>query len=207
VSPLAKLLTGKALLIFDLDGTLIDTTPIHARAFEETFAPLNVPVDYSTIAGMKTEDAVEKLLAGAGVASSAELVDELTQEKRRRALALMDSAEPIEGAADFVSRTRSRYRVALCTSGSRRATERSLETVGLAGVFDPIVTGEDVSAGKPDPASYLEVLRRAEVEAGQAVVFEDAELGVEAARRAGIAVVLVDGGWSSLNAALSELGL
>jgi beta-phosphoglucomutase len=207
VSPLAELLTGKALLIFDLDGTLIDTTPIHARAFEETFAPLNVAVDYSTIAGMKTEDAVEKLLAGAGVASSPELVDGLTQEKRRRALALMDSAEPIEGAADFVSRARSRYRVALCTSGSRRATERSLETVGLAGVFDPIVTGEDVSAGKPDPASYLEVLGRAGVEAGQALVFEDADLGAEAARRAGIAVVLVDSGWGSLNEALSELRL
>ena len=74
-------------------------------------------------------------------------------------------------------------------------------------MFDPIVTGEDVSTGKPDPASYLEVLRRAGVEAGQALVFEDAELGAEAARRAGIAVVLVDNGWGSLNEALSELGL
>ena len=66
MSPLAELLSGKALLIFDLDGTLIDTTPIHARAFEETFAPLNIPVDYSTIAGMKTEDAVERAACGRG---------------------------------------------------------------------------------------------------------------------------------------------
>ena len=204
MSPTAELLKGKALLIFDLDGTLIDTSPIHARAFQETFARLNIPVDYSTIAGMKTEDAVEKLLAGASVATSPDLVDELTQEKRRRALELMGSAKPVAGAREFVSRVRRDYRVALCTSGSRRATERSLQTLGLAGVFDPVVTGEDVDEGKPDPASYLEVLRRADVNAGQALVFEDAELGAEAARRAGIAVVMVDRGWAQ---ALGELGL
>ena len=207
MSPTAELLKGKKLLIFDLDGTLIDTTPIHARAFEETFASLNIAVDYSTIAGMKTEDAVEKLLAGAGVEATPGLVAELTEEKRRQALTLMDSAKPIDGAAGFVRRASHTYRVALCTSGSRRATERSLETLGLTGLLDPVVTGEDVIAGKPAPASYLEVLRRAQVEAAQALVFEDAELGAEAARRAGIAVVMVDRGWGEASAALGELGL
>jgi beta-phosphoglucomutase len=191
VSPEAQLLSRKTLLIFDLDGTLIDTTPIHARAFQETFAPLDIAVDYSTIAGMKTEDAVSKLLAGAG----------------RSALGLIGAAEPIAVAAEFVSRARHRFRIALCTSGSRRGTELSLETLCMAGAFEAVVTGEDVTAGKPDPASYLEVLRRTAVEPSAAWVFEDADLGAEAARRAGIDVVRVDLGWGPLNAALGELGL
>jgi beta-phosphoglucomutase len=207
VSPTAQLLSRKTLLIFDLDGTLIDTTPIHARAFEETFAPLDIAVDYSTIAGMKTEDAVSKLLAGAGKSPSPELVAELTREKRRRSLELIRSAEPIEGAPEFVSRAKHRFRMALCTSGSRRGTELSIETLGLAGVFEAMVTGEDVSIGKPDPASYLEVLRRTEAGPSAALVFEDADLGAEAARRAGIDVLRVDVGWEPLNAALDELGL
>jgi beta-phosphoglucomutase len=207
VSPTAQLLSRKTLLIFDLDGTLIDTTPIHARAFQETFAPLDVAVDYSTIAGMKTEDAMSKLLAGAGRSASPELVAELTREKRRRSLELIRSAEPIEGAPEFVSRAKHRFRMALCTSGSRRGTELSIETLGLAGVFEAMVTGEDVSIGKPDPASYLEVLRRTEAGPSAALVFEDADLGAEAARRAGIDVVRVDLGWEPLNAALDELGL
>jgi beta-phosphoglucomutase len=207
VSPEAQLLSRKTLLIFDLDGTLIDTTPIHARAFQETFAPLDIAVDYSTIAGMKTEDAVSKLLAGAGRSATSALVAELTEEKRRRSLELIGAAEPIEGAAEFVSRAKDHFRIALCTSGSRRGMELSLETLGLAGAFEAVVTGEDVTAGKPDPASYLEVLRRSAVEPSAALVFEDADLGAEAARRAGIDVVRVDLGWDPLNAALGELDL
>ena len=207
MSPAAQLLSRKTLLIFDLDGTLIDTTPIHARAFQETFAPLDIAVDYSTIAGMKTEDAVARLLGGAGRKASPALVAELARKKRRRSLELIGSAEPIDGAAEFVARTKHRFRMALCTSGSRRGTELSLGTLGLAGVFEAVVTGEDVTMGKPDPASYLEVLRRTAVAPSAALVFEDADLGAEAARRAGIDVVRADLGWDRLNAALDELGL
>lgn len=207
MSPAGQLLSGKALLIFDLDGTLIDTTPVHARAFQETFARLDLAVDYSTIAGMKTDDAVAKLLAGASVPASDALVAELTKEKRRRSLELSTTARPIDGAAEFVERSRAQFRIALCTSGSRRGAERSLETLGLTGTFEVVVTGEDVITGKPEPAAYLEVLRRTSVEASAAVAFEDADLGAEAAGRAGLEVIRVDRGWDELNAALGELGL
>ena len=58
-------LDGKRLLIFDFDGTLADTSPLHARAFVETLEPLGVPVYYPALAGLKTRDAIEKALRSA----------------------------------------------------------------------------------------------------------------------------------------------
>ena len=56
------LLAGKTALIFDFDGTIAETTPLHARAFEETLAPLGVAADYPSIAGLKTQEAIVRCL-------------------------------------------------------------------------------------------------------------------------------------------------
>ena len=59
-------LQDKRLLIFDFDGTVADTTPLHAAAFGQVLAPLGITVNYSSIAGLKTLDAMQQCLAGAG---------------------------------------------------------------------------------------------------------------------------------------------
>jgi HAD superfamily hydrolase (TIGR01509 family) len=211
LSSLAQLLSGRRLLIFDLDGTLVDSSPLHARAFQETFAPHGVSVDYNAVAGMTTAAAVDKLAAGLALDEGERR--RLVGEKRDRALRMLQTElSAIEGAVDFVRAARSRFALALCTSASRRGAETSLARVGLDGCFDPVITAEDVTRGKPDPEPFLKALSAHDVPPADALVFEDADSGLAAAAAAGIdavRIVQTPGAegvrWAPLVAALEEL--
>jgi HAD superfamily hydrolase (TIGR01509 family) len=208
LSPLAGLMARKCLLIFDFDGTLVDSSPLHARAFAEVFAPHGIAVDYPRIAGMTTEAAVDRLAADAGLALAADERERLVGAKRKRGRELIErELEAIDGATDFVRAAAGRFRLALCTSGSRRSVEAALARVELVGCFDPLLTAGDVTRGKPDPEMFCTALDRVGTAAGEALIFEDADSGVEAARAAGIDVLRLpdEADWPSLNAALAEL--
>ena len=208
LSPLAELLARKRLLIFDFDGTLVDSSPLHARAFAEVFAPHGVEVDYPRIAGMTTEAAVDRLAADSGLALAPNERQRLVGAKRERGRELIEQElEAIDGGPDFVRSAAGRFQLALCTSGSRRSVEAALVRVELAGCFDPVLTAEDVTRSKPDPEIFLSALDRTGAAAADALVFEDADSGVAAAKAAGIDVLRLpdDADWASLNTALAEL--
>jgi HAD superfamily hydrolase (TIGR01509 family) len=218
LSPLAALLSRKRLLVFDFDGTIVDSSPLHARAFSEAFAPDGIEVDYSTIAGMTTAAAVDKLAAGAGLAMAPEKREALILDKRERALRLVESElKAIDGAVEFVRAARARWPLALCTSGSRRTIDVALDRVGLNGAFEPLVTAESVSNSKPHPEGFLMAAAAHGVAPEDALVFEDAESGLAAARAAGMDAIHVipaleraregQSDWTALNVALLELGL
>ena len=209
VSPFAARLARKTLLIFDLDGTLADSSPIHDRAFREAFAPLGIVPDYATIAGMTTDAAVAKILADAAISVSDERRTALVEDKRQRSLALLETElVEIDGSVAFVKRAQATYRLALCSSGSRPAVERSIALLGLVGAFDPVVTANDIVRGKPDPEGFLRVLDQTGINAADALVFEDADSGIQAAANAGIDALRIgdDLGWATLTAALDETG-
>jgi HAD superfamily hydrolase (TIGR01509 family) len=217
VPALASLLSRKRLLIFDFDGTLVDSSPLHARAFAETFAPHGVAIDYPRIAGMTTEGAVDRLAAEAGLVLDEPARARLVDAKRRRGLELIEQElAAIDGAPEFVRAAAGRFRLALCTSGSRRSVEAALARVGLAGFFDPVVTADDVTRGKPDPQAFLLTVARSGMQPGDALIFEDADSGIAAASAAGVDAVRVrpagaagglgEADWPALNAALAELG-
>ncbi|GAA4018044.1 fructose-1-phosphate/6-phosphogluconate phosphatase [Sphingomonas swuensis] len=193
---------GKKLLIFDLDGTLVDSSPIHARAFAEVFAPLQVAVDYDRIAGMTTAAAVDRLLLDAGREAAAEERDRLRDAKQQRSRALIEQElREIPGAVAFVTAARALFRCALCTSASPPSAEAALAAIGLAGIFDPVVTSADVRKGKPDPEGFLLAASRAGIEPARALVFEDSESGLAAARAAGMDAIAIGPGlrdWASL---------
>lgn len=212
LSPLARLLSRKRLLIFDLDGTLVDSSPIHARAFQEVLAPHGIEVDYAEIAGMPTDAAVDKLSSGAGVALDESERARLVSAKRERALGLIErELVAIEGATEFVRAAEGRFHLALCTSASRAGATASLARVGLTGSFDPVVTAEDVRRGKPHPEPFLIAIEAHRAEVMESLVFEDAESGLAAAAAAGVEAVRIGTdpgaiGWVALLAALEELG-
>jgi len=213
---LTRLLARKRLLIFDLDGTLVDSSPLHARAFSGTFARYGVSVDYAGIAGMTTEMAVDRLVADAAIPIDLTTRAALVADKRRRALDLVRSELTVmKGAREFLGFAANHFRLALCTSGSRRSVDVALACVSLDGTFDPLVTGNDVTRGKPDPEGYELVLARAGVDREDALVFEDAFHGLAAARSAGIDVIqivpegaaqsAVNADWSAMSGALGAL--
>jgi len=208
---LADLLRRKRLLIFDFDGTIADSSALHSRAFNETFARYGVTVDYDRIAGLTTEAAVERICDEAGLSFSDQERAALVLDKRRRARALVECGlEPLEGSLEFLGAVRGRFAIALCTSASRPTVEASLKALGIADCFDSICTAEDVSMGKPAPEAFLRALAQHNAQPGDALVFEDADSGMAAAAAAGVDAVRIvgldpEGGeatWPILNDAL-----
>jgi len=181
-------LLRKELLIFDFDGTVADTSTLHAQAFGETLAPLGIEIDYQRIAGRRTEDALLACFTDAGrVAPNAATLVALTATKQHRVRTLIaERLEPLPGVDHFLGWARSRYRMALVTSGSRGTVELALERLGYQDLFNPALFSEDVRHAKPHPEGFLKVLEMTGIAAPAALVFEDAQVGFEAAAAAGV---------------------
>ena len=181
---------GRRLLIFDFDGTIADTTPLHAAAFEQVLRPLGVAVDYHAIAGLRTSDAITQLLASAGVVRDAAALQALVAAKQSAVRTMIaTSLQPLPGADRFLRRAREHRVMALVTSGSRGTVGLALEALGYTGWFLPVVCSEDVTRAKPDPEGFLRALALTGVPAGEAVVFEDSSAGMAAAMAASIDVI------------------
>lgn len=191
MSELRGLLEGKRLLLFDLDGTLADTTPLHAQAFAQVLAPLGVPVDYARIAGMKTADALRKCFEDAGRAAPdpADL-ERLTSAKQDLVRKLIRThLKPLPGVKEFLAWCSPRFRLALASSGSRETVRLSLQTLGLEELFDPVICGEDTARAKPAPDPFLRAVELTGIPPQEVLVFEDSENGFAAARAARLACV------------------
>jgi beta-phosphoglucomutase len=178
--------------VFDMDGVLIDNSRFHREAWrrlarEEGF-PLTDPEFWRQAIGRPVEEAVPRIL-GRPV-PPAEAV-RLAQRKTTLYHELADGqAPPVAGVVAFV-RALAALGVprALATSAVADSAARILEGIGLTAVFPVQVTAGQVQRGKPDPEVYLTAAARLGVPPAACVVFEDAVVGVEAARRAGMAVV------------------
>lgn len=190
VASLLQALQGKELLIFDFDGTVADTTPLHAAAFSQVLAPLGIMVDYPSIAGLKTLDAIRQCLDGAGRILPDAEVQALVVEKQKLVRQMITQGlEPLPGVDEFLRWARPRYRLAMATSGSRGTVRLALEKLGYTDWFDPLVCADEVSNAKPDPEGFLKVLQITGASADATLVFEDSDAGLEAARNATLAVI------------------
>lgn len=178
--------------LFDMDGVLVNNSRFHREAWrrlsrEEGFA-LTDPEFWRQAIGRPVEEAVPRIL-GRPVppAEAARLA------RRKTALyhELADGhAAPVPGVVEFVrALATTGVPRALATSAVADSAARILEALGLAAVFPVRVTAGQVRRGKPDPEVYLTAAARLGVPPAACVVFEDAVVGVEAARRAGMAVV------------------
>lgn len=184
---LDQLLLGKQLLIFDFDGTVADTTPLHAEAFAQVLAPLGVMVNYLTIAGLNTRDAMQKCLAGTGhTLPDAEMAALVSAKQQCVRQMIARGLEPLPGVDAFLRWAKPRFRMAMATSGSRGTVSLALEKLGYSDWFDPLVCADDVVRSKPDPEGFLKVLQMTGLSADAALVFEDSEAGFLAAAAAGL---------------------
>ena len=183
---LATALFGKRLLIFDFDGTIADTSPLHARAFAQVLGSHGLTVNYPAIAGRETPDAIRSTFALAGRPEPDEVtIAELTRAKRALVREFFASnLRPLPEVDAFLRWARGRYSLALATSGSRATVEPALRQLGYADWFVRTVFAEDVAFGKPAPDSFLAAL--GDVPAAEALIFEDSDSGFLGANRAGI---------------------
>jgi HAD superfamily hydrolase (TIGR01509 family) len=185
---LNSVLADKRLLIFDFDGTLADTSSLHAQAFSDTLVPFGIIVDYSKLAGRKTTDALLLCFADQELTTpDTQTLTDLVLEKQRRVRTLInETLKPFPGVDEFLLWAKERYLIALVTSGSRGTVELALKKLGWMGWFDLILFAEDVAHAKPNPEGFLRVLEMTGVALEEALVFEDSEVGFKAAKAAGI---------------------
>ena len=187
VTAYSRMAKGKRLLIFDFDGTLANTSPLHAEAFSKVLSPWGVEVDYPVIAGLRTIDALLLCFAKVGLDVSESKLQELAIAKQAYVRALIQKELlPLSGVNEFLRWAHPRYRLSVATSGSRNTVQIALAKLNYEGLFDPVVCSDDVQHAKPSPACFLRVLALTGVPANEALVFEDSSAGVMAAKNAGV---------------------
>jgi beta-phosphoglucomutase len=179
-------------VIWDLDGTMIDSSDDHYHAWRQAFAPGGFVLSrerFTTVFGRRPDEIVRALL-GPGVSASevVQIVDDKWQAYRERVG--RRGVELLPGVRHWVERlAEAGWGQAVASDGARWNIERVLEATGLARYFETVVCGQDVPHGKPDPAIFLTAAAQLGAPPLHCVVLEDSPAGVEAARRAGMRVV------------------
>jgi beta-phosphoglucomutase len=174
-------------LIFDMDGTLVHSDPVHLEAFAEVLKPEGVTIDEeiyrSTIVGRTNEAIFASLLPHLSVERHVVYADEKEAAFRRMARDL----EPLEGLLDLLDWAEVRsIKIALVTNAPRLNADHMLEALGLVERFPVQITIDQVEHGKPHPLPYLTALERLNLAPEEAIAFEDSPSGMRAAKGAGL---------------------
>ena len=175
-------------LIFDLDGTLADTMPIHYIAWKNAASKYGInytPELFIQMAGIPVYPSVEKINETFGTSIDPK---EMGDSKEAEFEKNMHLTPEIKVVTDLVREYRGKIPMAVGTGGSRRLSLKTLEIIGLKGYFDILVTSEDVDNFKPHPETFLKCAEQMGVDPSDCEVFEDGILGIQAARTAGMMV-------------------
>lgn len=173
-------------LIFDCDGTLADTMPLHYIAWQNVLTNYGFGFDedlFYSLGGQPTDRIVAQLSKEQNISVD---VMAVTHEKENAFLDLIDQMEPINPIVDVAKQFHGKMPMGVGSGGQREVVKRILSTLSIESLFDCVVGSEDTALHKPEPDVFLEVALRLKVDPSKCLVYEDADLGVEAARRAGM---------------------
>lgn len=177
-------------VVFDMDGVVIDSHPAHRAAWKSFLEGVGRTTSDSELDiildGGKREEILQYFL---GELDSKQIA-EYGKRKDQILQAHSNTLEPMAGVVEFLNHlSNSGVRIALATCATRHRVCGTLEELGLAHYFDTIVTGDEVTAGKPDPAIYRLAAARLQESPDNLLAVEDAVSGVRAARAAGMRCV------------------
>jgi HAD superfamily hydrolase (TIGR01509 family) len=200
-----NLFAAKTAVIFDFDGTIADTLPLHESAFKEALAAYPLSYQYSDYAGMSTRKAISLIF----LANQQELEPDqllvLTKKKQLAANALYRKAIAFMPGAEELIRLLydKKFRLFVASSGSHMNVHTGLEALGVFHLFEGVITADDVEQAKPHPEIFIKILEQYKIPAMQAIIIEDAVSGLQAAAAAGIDAVCIDGALTSGESGLS----
>lgn len=176
-------------LIFDLDGTLADTMPIHFIAWKNAASKYGIdftPELFKHLAGIPLYPTVEKLNQMFGKTIDLNEMGDLKEAEFEKSMHLTPE---IKVVTDLVREYHGKIPMAVGTGGSRRLSLKTMDIIGMSAYFDILVTSEDVTNFKPHPDTFLKCAELMGVAPEYCEVFEDGLLGIQAARAAGMMVV------------------
>ncbi len=184
---------GFEAVIFDCDGTLVDSMPAHFDAWCEALASYGAGGIFKedvffAMGGRPTRDIVVDLNAEYNLKLDPEAI---ALAKREAFLNKLDKVRFIDEVADFAKSLRGKVPMAVASGGSRYVVEKTLKLLHCSDWFDEVVTADDVDNGKPSPDIFLHAAKLLRVAPEKCLVLEDAPPGVIAAQAAGMAVITI----------------
>lgn len=175
-------------LIFDLDGTIVDSMPYHYKAWQmacDEIGATLTPELLATHTGKPTFEVAEELLIYNQLQDKIS-VEQFADSKARYFISMIELLRPIEPVVDIVKRYYGVLPMAVGSGGSRKIVEQSLVVTGLDKYFEVVVTASDVTLFKPHPETFLKCAELINVDPQYIEVFEDGEPGLQAAKTAGM---------------------
>lgn len=172
-------------LIFDCDGTLTDSMPLHYVAWQEVMRQVDVEFPekrFYELAGMPGEKVINSIAAHL----DSETKTRLLAEREELFFESLNQIQPVPAVLDIAREHRGKMQMAVASGSISVSVRKQLTTIGALDWFETIVAAEDTERHKPDPDVFLEAARRLGVPANACRVFEDSDMGIEAARRAGM---------------------
>lgn len=177
-------------LIFDCDGTLVDSMPLHYHAWVTVLRRYNLAFPEARFyqwAGVPVEEIVRRLAAAQGLTVNAKAI---SAERDHYFHSLPHSAlRPVAAVVDIARRFHRRLPLAVATGSTQVSAEASLRAIGILAWFDAVISSHDAGRPKPAPDVFLVAAERIGVAPVHCVAFEDGEAGFHAAREAGMHVV------------------
>ena len=173
-------------LIFDCDGTLVDSMPLHFQAWQTALSLHGIEFSqqrFLQLAGVPTRQIIELL----GRESGQHLdVDAIVSTREQEFARLSPEVQAVEPVIRIARHYRGQKPMAVASGSTRAAVEFQLRRLGVLDWFQTVVAAEDTERHKPEPDVFLEAARRLGCQPERCVVFEDADLGLQAAQRAGM---------------------
>ncbi len=173
-------------LLFDCDGTLVDSMPLHMEAWEYVITQAGATFDFdffSSKKGMKETEIINLYNKEYGTSLVSE---KIVAKKKEYVMKHIERVKPIEPVLDVVKRYWKVLPMAVVSGSTRAIVESELNTIGILNCFDVILTADDPIPQKPSPDMFLEAARRMNVPPDCCQVFEDGDYGLLAAQRAGM---------------------
>lgn len=177
-------------ILYDLDGTIVNTDPLHYQAWQELLQEYEIEIDEqfykSQMSGRLNPDIVQELLPQLSLAA----VQEFSDRKEARFRELAPQVVPLPGLLNIIAWANAHgCKQAVVTNAPRENANYMLKVLHLQDKFDRVVIAEDIGIPKPDPAPYLHILAKFGLNPEQAIAFEDSPAGIRAAVGAGIPTV------------------
>lgn len=203
-------------IVFDFDGVIADSEPLHLRAFQETLAEHHIELSaadyYSRYLGYDDVGLLRALCADRGIAMTEDDTTAMLVRKGARVQEMIEAGELLfPGAADFVRTAAAEVPIAIASGAMRHEIEAITAGAGIRSLFAAIVSSGDTPHSKPSPAPYRLALQRLchasgrDLDPRRSVAIEDSRWGLESARGAGLRCVGVTSSYPADELAGAEL--
>lgn len=189
----------KKLAIFDLDGTLFDTRRVNWLSYKEALAPFGVNLDYEYFAkecnGKHYKTFVPDLLRKSGNTEETiiEKMEQVHDKKKALYSNFLSETVTNKHLFEIIECIKKKYFIALVTTASKQNCDEILSFHKKNGLFDLVLTAENVTKKKPDPEGFLKAMEHFDLQGEDTLIFEDSKEGLEAAEKAGATVFAAKG--------------